>query len=215
MNDILPIILSAFFTGLAGGAHCLGMCGGIATALGMHSRHRAHLLAYQAGRLFSYTCLGFICGWLLPLLGLHPAMGGTGLLIRRISSLVIAAIGLMQLLDISPLRQLERYGYRLWRPLNRFVQQLLPIRSHADAFLVGSLWGLLPCGLIYAALAIAVSRAQPLHSAAVMFGFGLGTLPAMLGLGFFSRQLARSLADSRWRRLLGLPILLTAYWSWP
>lgn len=214
MNELFPIIFSAFFTGLAGGAHCLGMCGGIGSMLGMHSRLRNQILSYQAGRLFSYTCLGFFCGWLLPLIGIRPGMGDTGLWIRRISSLIIAAIGLMQVFNIAPLRLLERYGYRLWQPLNRFLQQLLPIRSHADAFIVGSLWGLLPCGLIYAALAIAISRAQALESAVVMLSFGLGTLPAMLGISLFSRQIAQALAHTHLRRVLGLLIMLMAAWAW-
>lgn len=214
MNGFFPILLSAFFTGLAGGAHCLSMCGGIAGTLGMHSRFSSHIVSYQAGRLFSYTCLGLFCGLLLPLLGISPRMSDMGIVIRRCSSLLIAAIGLMQVFNVQALRVLERYGYRLWRPLNRFLQALLPIRSHSDAFLVGSLWGLLPCGLIYAALAIAISRANVLQAAAVMLAFGLGTLPAMFSVSLFSRQIAAYWQQPLLRRCLGAVIIALAIWAW-
>lgn len=214
MATLFPVLLSAFFTGLAGAAHCVAMCGGIGSTLGIHSRLQGQVLSYQAGRLFSYSCLGFFCGWILPLLGIHPAMGETGMLIRRISTLLIALIGIMQVFNLQALRLLERYGYHLWRPLNRFLQQLLPIRSNSDAFLIGCLWGLLPCGLIYAALAIAISRANPLEAMAVMASFGLGTLPAMLGLSLFSRQLAQLARQDLLRRVLGVLIILMAIWAW-
>lgn len=214
MTYFLPILLSAFFTGLAGTAHCLSMCGGIGSTLGIHSHLQGQIFSYQAGRLFSYSCLGFFCGWILPLLGIQPSIGDTGIIIRRISTILIALIGIMQILNLQALRLLERYGYHLWKPLNRFLQNFLPIRSHTDAFLIGCLWGLLPCGLIYAALVIAISRANPLESMAVMASFGLGTLPAMLGLSLFSRQLSQLTIHTPLRRILGILILLMAIWSW-
>ena len=98
-------------------------------------------------------------------------------------------------------------------PLSGFVQSLLPVRTGSDALLLGFLWGLLPCGLIYSALALAVVSGNPLHAALVMLAFGAGTLPAMLLLGVFSGTLVQSLTRDSSRIVLGALVMATALWT--
>ena len=133
--------------------------------------------------------------------------------LRLAAALVMFAIGLQIALGINLLRRLERYGSRLWQPLAGFVQTLLPVRTGSDALLLGFLWGLLPCGLIYSALALAVVSGNPLHAALVMLAFGAGTLPAMLLLGVFSGTLVQSLTRDSSRIVLGTLVMVTALWT--
>ncbi|SUO94002.1 sulfite exporter TauE/SafE family protein [Suttonella ornithocola] len=211
---LLPLLSSAFFTGLAGSAHCVGMCGGIGSSLGIGTQRTSHTLLYQSGRLLSYTLLGLILGSIFPLLGIHPSLPSWGIWLRRLTAILIAFIGIRQFFHTTPLRWLEKYGRYLWQPIARMTRAFLPVRTGSDAFLLGILWGLLPCGLIYSALGVAISTANPLFAAAVMLTFGLGTLPAMLGITFFSQQFNQWLTKASFRSILGLLLILTAFWTW-
>ena len=114
------------------------------------------------------------------------------------------------------MRYLERYGSRLWRPLAGLVQSLLPVQTGSDALLLGFLWGLLPCGLIYSALALAVVSGNPLQAGLAMLAFGAGTLPAMLLLGVFSGTLVQALTRDSSRFFLGAIVIASALWTlWP
>lgn len=203
MTNLSPILISAVLTGVAGSAHCLGMCGGIGATLGLHTSRIPQILLYQVGRLLSYTVLGVMLGSALPLIGLKPSIPTVGLWLRWFTSLLIILVGLQLIVGTAPFRLLEKYGQRLWKPISGLVQGLLPVRSLSDAFLLGTLWGLLPCGLIYSALGIAITTANPFASGAVMLCFGIGTLPAMIGVTLFSKQIAQWLNVVWFRRLLG------------
>lgn len=206
-------LLTAFATGLAGSAHCVAMCGGISVSLGLGSMKKRLLPVYHGGRLASYATLGLIFGCLLPLIGVRDYSPAWAMALRLAAALVMFAIGLQIALGINLLRRLERYGSRLWQPLAGFVQTLLPVRTGSDALLLGFLWGLLPCGLIYSALALAVVSGNPLHAALVMLAFGAGTLPAMLLLGVFSGTLVQSLTRDSSRIFLGTLVMVTALWT--
>ena len=207
------VIFTAFATGLAGSAHCIGMCGGISVSLGLGSMKKRLLPVYHGGRLASYATLGLVFGCLLPLIGVRDYSPAWAMALRLAAALVMFAIGLQIALGINLLRRLERYGSRLWQPLAGFVQSLLPVRTGSDALLLGFLWGLLPCGLIYSALALAVVSGNPLHAALVMLAFGAGTLPAMLLLGVFSGTLVQSLTRDSSRIVLGALVMATALWT--
>ena len=206
-------LLTAFATGLAGSAHCVAMCGGISISLGLGSMKKRLLPVYHGGRLASYATLGLVFGCLLPLIGVRDYSPVWAMALRLAAVLVMFAIGLQIALGINLLRRLERYGSRLWQPLAGFVQTLLPVRTGSDALLLGFLWGLLPCGLIYSTLALAVVSGNPLHAALVMLAFGAGTLPAMLLLGVFSGTLVQSLTRDSSRIVLGALVMATALWT--
>ena len=172
------VLLTALATGLAGSAHCVAMCGGISASLGLGSTRKRYLLVYHGGRLLSYSTLGLIFGCLLPLFGFRPHNPAWGATLRIVAALAMLLVGVQIILGVNWLRHLERYGIKLWQPLAGFVQTLLPVRSASDALLLGFLWGLLPCGLIYSALGLALVSGNPLTAALVMLAFGLGTLPA-------------------------------------
>ena len=180
---------AAMLVGLLGSSHCLGMCGGIVAALNMgiapdRSSRPASLLVYQfaynAGRIGSYLLVGLVAGSLgagLADLGVSPLAG------KLFAAAFMVALGLYLANWWRGLAVLERIGGRLWRHIQPLGQRLFPIETPLQAFFLGALWGWLPCGLVYAAVAWSMTTANAVDAALLMLGFGLGTLPAMLLAG--------------------------------
>ena len=181
--DIL-IILPALLLGFMGSAHCIGMCGGISAALGAANTQRtfAFSLSYNVGRVLSYTLLGALIGGMAqglsqPVLHLLPQSARW---LRSFAGLMVIAMGLYVAGWWRGLVQLEKIGAYLWRYVQPLTQPLLPPKSIGGALLLGELWGLLPCGLVYSSLTWAALSADAMRGALWMAAFGIGTLPAML-----------------------------------
>lgn len=102
---------------------------------------------------------------------------------------------------------LERVGQVLWKKLQPLGKGLFQVSSVGRGFLYGMLWGWLPCGLVYSALAFAGASASPVLGAWSMMAFGLGTLPAMLAGGLFSAQL-KNLLQGKWLRVTMALVLI-------
>ncbi len=210
----LPYI-SAFTMGLLGGAHCVGMCGGIVAALGfsvpnvsLYSRMRI-LLAYNVGRIASYGAIGAAFG----LLGQQVALSGGVSVMRIIAGLLLIAMGLYIADWWRGLTYLERVGNYLWRYIQPLGNRFLPARNARSAILLGAIWGWLPCGLVYSALAYALSQADGVRAAGVMVAFGVGTLPAVLGSGFFAERLKTILQARELRIWMGILLMLFGGWT--
>jgi len=201
------LIVAAWLTGLAGGSgHCIGMCGGILGALGLGqgSSWRGVLLTSMAhlGRMTSYSIAGALVGAVGAgvVVGLF---GGSGIVtLRMLAAGLIFLIGLQLLFGRSLLSRLEQGGARFWRLLAPQMRKLLPPRDPLSALGVGALWGWLPCGLVYAELAVAAAAGGPAAGALVMASFGLGTIFSLsvlsallhaLGLGRVPRQASGAL----------------------
>lgn len=188
--------LSIGLVGLLGGVHCAGMCGGMSTALALHTQppRVPRVLIIQLGRLCTYTLLGALAGALATVLLHVPGF------LRAQQALFLLAQGMLLLLGLYLLgwgravRTLERLGEPLWRRIQPLVAHLFPVTSMGRAFVLGALWGFLPCGMIYSMLLVAAASADPLSGALTLLVFGLGTLPTVAGMG-----LGASLLPSWWR----------------
>jgi sulfite exporter TauE/SafE len=201
----LPLV---FLGGLLGSAHCVGMCGGIALVVGSASRGLAANFGRQAlyslGRIFTYATFGAVGGYaglrvsedvsrLVNLQSLLAIAAGallvgqgliaTGLLRRAMFPALIPAPGGLAVIgnDRSPVGCLA----------GGLVGSLLRSRSLSSVFLAGVFTGFLPCGLVYAYLALAASASDPLRGAVTMAAFGAGTVPAMLLTGGGATLLSR------------------------
>lgn len=196
------LIFAAWLTGLAGGSgHCLGMCGGIVGALGVRQRAgllgTSILLAAHAGRVIGYAIIGTITGFFgATIVGAIAGSGATTVL-RSVAAALVLLIGLQLLLGRPLLTQLDRGGARIWRLLTPTFRRLLPPRDPLHGLLVGVLWGWLPCGLVYAQLAVAATSGSAASGALLMIAFGIGTSVSLslvsvllqsLGLGRLPRQ---------------------------
>ncbi|MBB5017607.1 hypothetical protein HNQ59_000876 [Chitinivorax tropicus] len=202
-------LLSLFLSGLLGGVHCAGMCGGLVGAMSLNlpaaNRHRL-IMGYNLGRLTSYVLAGALAG----------AVGASSLLLQQLLPISIALYLIANLLLIglglylaglsSAITQLERLGGRLWRVIQPRLARHLPIRRLSDAWWAGMVWGWLPCGLVYTALVSALASGSPWRGAGVMLAFGLGTLPNLIAMGLSAQQLLRWLQQAWVRRLAGLSV---------
>ncbi|HHJ14704.1 MAG TPA: sulfite exporter TauE/SafE family protein [Gammaproteobacteria bacterium] len=205
-------LLSAFLVGLLGGVHCVGMCGGIVTALSLGARDATVsrlvlLLAYNGGRIGSYMLAGALfggLGWMAAhWSGIHALQLG----LQWLAALFLVAMGLYLGGWWLGLRHVEAVGAHVWRRLEPLGRSLLPVRHPGQALLLGALWGWLPCGLVYSVLVWAVSLADPVRGAILLLSFGLGTLPNLLLMGLAASRLAAAARNPRLRQLAGLLVL--------
>ena len=200
--------LALFLVGLLGGAHCVGMCGGIVGALAMGSPARWSMhLAYNGGRILSYAIAGAIAGALgaagLGLEGQVPAR----LILYLFANLMLVALGLYLIGVTRALAFTERLGQSLWRRLQPLTRRFLPATRVAQAFPLGMLWGWLPCGLVYSALASALSAGSAQRGALLMLAFGAGTLPNLLLAGILLARLNEFVRRPAVRWTSGLLVL--------
>jgi len=215
MTESLSVV-TALTLGLLGGAHCIGMCGGIAATVGI-ARPEARtpailmLLSYNGGRILSYACAGALLGGL----GLLASGSVATLLLRSLAGLMLVAMGLYIGRWWQGLVHLERAGNRFWRYLRPLASRLLPARDPLQALLLGLVWGWLPCGLIYSTLIWTSAAGHWQDSALLMLCFGLGTLPAMLTTGLLADQLRRLLARRLTQQLAGLLIIAFGVYTLP
>ncbi|MBS4099164.1 MAG: sulfite exporter TauE/SafE family protein [Sulfuricella sp.] len=201
-------IFSVFLVGLLGGTHCVGMCGGIVGALSLQLPNQAPQwrfhLAYSAGRIASYVLVGAFAGAAgassLLLSDLLPVKQGLYLL----ANLLLIALGLYLAGLSSAVLRLEGAGSAIWNRLQPYTRKLLPVRSVPQALALGALWGWVPCGLVYSMLITALASGSAVKGAVVMLAFGIGTLPNLLAMGYFARQLKEFMQNRAVRLSAGL-----------
>jgi sulfite exporter TauE/SafE len=170
------------------------MCGSFALACG---GRLDHTIAWHAGKVSTYTLLGALAG----LIG-HSVPGPTWVATMVSAALVIwFAAGLA---GIVPEPALRIPG------LTRLATRAATRGDLASRFVFGMANGLLPCGLVYAALGIAVASRDPVTGAAAMAAFGLGTTPALAAFALGVRRIA---GERLWvRRALAVMVLLAGLW---
>jgi len=209
-------LFAAFLTGLLGGAHCVGMCGGIVAAMSFHSGTRQPFLfhfGYSVGRVASYTALGALAG----LLGSAAFLSDSLFPLQR--GLYIAAQVVLILLGLylaglnQSIRVLEKVGSPVWRQVQPLLAKVMPVRNFGQAVAAGALWGWLPCGLVYSVLVMALAAGGSGQGAALLLAFGLGTLPNLLAMGWAAERL-RALTRQRWvKRSAGLLVAAMGVWG--
>jgi hypothetical protein len=213
------VLGAALLTGLLGGAHCVAMCGGIATGFSTQSRGWWVAAQPNLGRVLGYTLAGALVG----------GLGGGLLGLARIPWLPIAmraAVGLV--LILAGLRMFDQRGRiprffggpgnRLWLALRPLQRRLLPANTAGKRLALGMLWGWMPCGLSTTLLAAAWLSASAVHGALTMATFGLGTLPVMVSLTWAGQRIGQRLQRGPLRSAAGLLViaagLLTVIAPW-
>ncbi|MBF2083203.1 sulfite exporter TauE/SafE family protein [Thermoleptolyngbya sp. C42_A2020_037] len=207
MVDLL-LVMTLGFLGSFG--HCVGMCGPLTAAFSLAKVQDKPPTPWQQfifhvllnmGRILSYALVGLAIGAVGSVVLAGGQLAGVGSLVRRLMALLTGGLlvwfGLVQiapsLLPRVPLLHPLMAG-RLHERLGRLMQRLGK-RSHvATPLLLGAVWGLFPCGFLYAAQIKAADTGNPWLGSATMLAFGLGTLPTMLGVGTSAAWLS---ADQR------------------
>jgi len=184
------IAVTAILLGLLGSLHCVGMCGPIALALPVAGRSGimkfVSILLYNLGRAFTYALFGALFGLL-----------GSGFVMFGLQQILSVTVGIIILAVIIFPRIFKGFNFNegpfsmLGRVRNKFAQ-LFTKRSLMALFAIGILNGLLPCGLVYIAIAGATASGDVFKGAMFMALFGMGTMPAMLTVSWFRDYLSKN-----------------------
>lgn len=215
------LILSAALVGLAGGLHCVGMCGGLLLAAGLtgqpdgrSSKGLGRALAYHLGRVATYALMGALAGALGSLAWLADHLLPVQQVLHVLAVVMMGLLGLWLLGLPSPLlERVERAGALGWRYLAPMARRVLGERGFVHACRAGLVWGLLPCALVYSVLSLAMLAGSAGGGALVMAAFGLATTPHLLALGWLARRSGPARKRQGWRRLAGVGMLVLALTS--
>ncbi|BAX79610.1 sulfite exporter TauE/SafE family protein [Labilibaculum antarcticum] len=186
------IYLSALILGLMGSFHCVGMCGPIALAIPLKTTSWLARISggviYNIGRALTYAFMGAIFG----LLGRGLVMSG----FQQWVSVIMGAIMILSVITPSIYKNrfnAEKGLFSFVGKVKLSLGKLFTQRSYGSLFLIGLLNGLLPCGLVYVAIAAAIATGSAAGGGLFMFIFGLGTLPMMLAISLIGNLITLEL----------------------
>lgn len=216
MTDPTPI--AGLLLGLAGSVHCVAMCGGVASALdriGPQDGHRLRMhLLYALGRVGTYTAIGAVVGFAgasIVQLVTPAHMPKVQLATRYGLGLILIAFG-AGLAGFPFLRGVERLGHGIWKRLQPMARPLMGLPTPLRTLGLGALWGFIPCGMVYGALAVASVTGSVANAAIFMAAFGLGTVPAVLSTGAVAAGFWKRIGRENLRRVSAIAVALCGVW---
>jgi hypothetical protein len=190
----MTILLSALILGLMGSFHCAGMCGPIAIALPLHGNTVPQKIfggtLYNIGRTITYGVMGALFG----LLGQGISMIG----FQQKISVIMGAVMIISVLFPALFKnqyRMDKSWFSLVGKLKKSIGQMFSIRSFSSLFFIGLLNGLLPCGLVYIAIAGAIGTGDIAQGTFYMILFGLGTIPMMLTISLAGNMMGLALRN--------------------
>jgi len=204
---MMSLVIAAILMGGIGSVHCIGMCGPLALSLPVVTSNPTSRLVstllYNAGRIAMYALLGAAFGTL----GMSFALFGYQQLLS-----IILGVTILLFIVLPKNKMLTRQSNAVTRAfagLRNALGRLFTKKNYQSIFFIGVLNGLLPCGLVYMAVAAAISTASVVKSSLFMAGFGLGTLPVMWSIAFFGSSINMSIR-SHIRKLYPYVMLIMA-----
>ena len=219
MNSTLA--LTALLMGLAGGPHCLAMCGAACAGIGRSAELRGQrgllpMLLFQIGRVIGYAALGALAAWSMQGVGWLSTQSVALRPVWTFLHILALLIGLLLLWRAEQPPWLDRFGRLVWQRVQRWTAHLK--LQHGGALVLGVLWALLPCGLLYGALLVAALTNHPLEGALVMGLFALGsalvlTVGPWLWLRLRGFQNGGDGSGAWGVRLAGLALASSAGWA--
>lgn len=204
----MEFLLPAFMLGMLGSFHCLGMCGPIAMALPLKGATQAErmlkVIIYNAGRILTYSMFGLLFG----VVGKSVVVAGYQ---QWLSITLGVIVLLLYFLPSSTTSRIPvmKYAAQLILRLKKLFGIMLQQRSYHATFTLGILNGLLPCGLVYLAVAGSIATGDVWKGAAFMALFGLGTLPVMTFVTTASQWISISVR-AKMRRLMPVFVIASA-----
>lgn len=188
----MSLVIAAISLGFLSGFHCIGMCGPIALALpiGGHSafRRSISILIYNLGRVLTYSTLGLIFG----LIGQSFALFG----FQQILSIVLGILILLILLFPYIKKNVPTLHLGFISKLKSGIAKRFERSDLRSLFTIGILNGLLPCGMVYIAIAAALTSGTLTSSVLFMAFFGLATIPFMFGLSYIGQLISQNMRNS-------------------
>ena len=188
-------LITALTLGLIGSFHCIGMCGPIAIALPLPKKNLTYkflgVILYSLGRMITYGILGGLFG----LLGKGIQMGG----FQQIVSILMGAVMIISVIFPFVFRNRINLNTMFGGYVYRFVGQfgkLFHIQSLPSLLFIGLLNGLLPCGLVYIAIAGAINTNDIMLGVMYMVVFGLGTVPMLAAVSLIGNVISGKFRSS-------------------
>ena len=205
------LAVTALLMGLAGGPHCVAMCGaacaGLGQVAGVHQKRA--LLSFQVGRWLGYSLMGGLAALSVQALGWLTVESAA---LRPVWSMLHVGAVVLGLLLVWQAKQpvwLDQSAQQLWGKIRRFngnAGQFAPL-------VVGVLWAFMPCGLLYSALMVAALTGNALEGALTMACFALGS-GVSLGFAPWLLLKLKTIGDGAWGiRLAGLALASTSAWA--
>ncbi len=205
------LAITALVMGLAGGPHCIAMCGAACAGFGQAAgeRRTQAMWSFQLGRVLGYSALGALAAATVQGLGWLTTQSAA---LRPVWTMLHVAAFLLGVLLLVQARQplwLDTAASRLWARVRAFNQRW----GMAAPAIVGVLWALMPCGLLYSALMVAALSSQVWQGAVVMALFALGSSVSLWAGPWLLLKLG-NLGDGRWgMRLAGMALAGLSAWA--
>ena len=205
------LVVTGLLMGLAGGPHCVAMCGAACAGIGRTGDgvNTGSMWIFQFGRLIGYATLGGFAaasmqglGWL----SVHSAALRPVWTLFHVAAMVL---GLLLLLNAQQPVWLEGAGRAIWVRVRSWVGA----NNRGAPLLVGTAWALLPCGLLYSALLVAALSARAVEGAVVMALFAAGTSVSMMAGPWLWLRLRAKGAGQWGVRLAGLALAASSGWA--
>ena len=205
------LAITALMMGVLGGPHCVAMCGAACAGLGQAAgpRRGQALLAFQLGRLAGYSLLGAVAAASVQGLGWLTTQSAAIRPVWTLLHLSAFTLGVLLLLQARQPVWLDGAARQLWAK----VRALNARFGRAAPWMVGGLWALMPCGLLYSALMVAALTSRPWDGAATMALFAMGSsISLWLGPWLFLRL--QTFGDGTWgMRLAGFALAAVSAWA--
>ena len=211
----LTLFATALLMGLAGGPHCVAMCGAACAGIGrtqLGQSTRA-LWVFQAGRLIGYSILGGLAAASMQGLGWLSVKSAALRPLWTLFHVAAALLGLMLLWQARQPVWLEQSARTVWRGVRSVTGNLKGGAAFAPIGLMGVLWALLPCGLLYSAVLVAAMTGSVAKGAGVMAMFALGSSVSLMAGPWIWLRL-RGQGSGQWAiRVAGLALLVNSVWA--
>lgn len=208
---LISLAATALLMGLAGGPHCIAMCGAACVGIGQAAGERktSAMWTFQAGRIVGYAALGSLAAASMQGLGWMSVQTAALRPVWTLFHVATMVLGLVLLFNAQQPIWLERAGRKIWHGARSLAQG----RGRGAPFVIGALWTFLPCGLLYSALLVAALTGNALDGALVMALFAAGTsVSLMAGPWLWLRFSGKGAGD--WGvRLAGLALVASSAWA--
>ena len=221
-NAFSTSYLVAFLMGIFSTLHCLGMCGSIIGSLTLSLKREIRenkrqlipfVASYNTGRITSYALAGLIAGLAESVLTSPFGAGHGHRVLQIVSALVMLGAGLHIAGWFPRFAYIEKFGGHFWKTIEPYGRRLIPVETLPRAFIFGMIWGWLPCGLVYTALALSATTGDVVRSGLTMLSFGLGTMPAVMSVGIMTSWMVRLSRLTTFRQIAGVTLIILAVLS--
>jgi sulfite exporter TauE/SafE len=205
-----PLVVTTFLMGLAGGPHCIAMCGAACASLQQSSAHGWQIWQFHAGRLLGYATLGALAAGSVKSLAWFSSQTNALHPLWTFFHVLVLAWGLILLIYARQPSWADDFGRKVWTQVRKLSNR------PGGVFITGMLWALMPCGLLYSALLVASLNANAINGALSMATFALGTsVSLMLGplLWLKLKNGKLWITEDASMRLAGLLLAAAAGWA--